>query len=291
MKKITFSILMSVMAITGMTLFISCQKDEIARPDNTNVITPRANAQPVITYVPNPGILNQLQTVNLEFGTCGNGQLQQEVPPFSGNWVQVVGNTNASANNPDITYQFVPTVTGTCAYRFRAVVGGGAGCTAFTGAQPGVCLEVINPCIIEIGDYTTYSQGFYFSAPPGESFLEDNWADIGPVTGGCGSNAFDLQDPEDVYGIEPGNAEGYGFRNQLITLIINSRINDDFGCLQVVGGTYDGMTVDQIIALANTVGTGVGCIAEPADLGALLEALNQNFHEGTVDNGLLTCCE
>lgn len=275
--------------LIGMMIMTSCQKDEIANPNG--IITPRANAQPVITYVPNPGIVNQLQTVNLEFGTCGNGQLQQEVPPFSGNWVQVVGNTNASAANPDITYTFTPTLIGTCAYRFRAVVSGGPGCTLFTGAQPGVCLEVINPCNIQVGDYTTYSQGFYMSSPTGLAFLTANWAGIGPVTGGCGSNAFNLLTAAAVNALHPGNSEGFGFRNQLITLIINSRINDDFGCLQVVGGTYDGMTVDQIIALANTVGTGGGCIAEPAGLGDLLEDLNLNFHLGLVNNGLLTCCE
>jgi hypothetical protein len=50
------------------------------------------------------------------------------------------------------------------------------------------------------------------------------------------------------------------------------------------------MTVDQIIALANTVGTGGGCIAAPVGLGTLLDDLNHNFHEGTINNGLLTCC-
>jgi hypothetical protein len=170
-------------------------------------------------------------------------------------------------------------------------VTGGPNCTLYTGAQPGVCLEVIQACNIQVGDYTTYSQGYYLSSPNGEQFLIDNWNNIGPVVGGCGSNAFNLLDPEDVYSIPSGNSEGFNFRNQLITLIINSRINEDFGCLQVVGGAYDGMTVDQIIALANTVGTGVGCITAPAGLADLINNLNLNFHEGLVNNGLLTCCE
>ncbi|HEX5111323.1 MAG TPA: hypothetical protein VFV79_00640, partial [Saprospiraceae bacterium] len=218
---------------------------------------------------------------------------QEEVPVGSGIWVQRVGSTNATAGNPDIIYTFTPTTAGTCAHKFRAVVTGGPGCTAFTGAQPGVCLDVIELCNIEVGDYTTYSQGFYLSSPAGMLFLTNNWGDIGPtVAGGCGTNAFSYSTPAEVNAIHPGNSEGFGFRNQLITLIINSRINEDFGCLRVDdGGAFDGMTVDQIIALANTVGTGLGCIAEPAGLGELLESLNLNFHEGTVNNGLLTCCE
>jgi len=285
------NLLSAVLSATLLLLIITgCQKEDALSPNG--VISPRANAQPVITYSPNPGIVGQNVTVSLEFGTCGSGLLQQW-NPVTMLWDQVVGSTNATAANPDITYNFVPTTAGTCAYMFRAVVTGGPSCTLFTGAQPGVCLDVIEPCNIEVGDYTTYSQGFYMSSPAGLDYLEDNWGDIGPtVAGGCGSNAFSYSTPEEINAIQPGNSEGYGFRNQLITLIINSRINEDFGCLRVDdGGTYDGMTVDQIIALANTVGTGPGCIAEPEGLGDLLEAINLNFHKGEVNNGLLTCCE
>jgi hypothetical protein len=278
-------------AVVLLTIVVACQKEDGASPNG--VVNPRANAQPTITYSPNPGIVGQLVTVSLEFGTCGSGQLQEEVPVGSGIWIQRVGNTNAGAGNPDITYTFTPTVAGTCAHKFRAIVSGGPNCTLFTGAQPGVCLDVIELCNIEVGDYTTYSQGFYMSAPPGQAFMNANWSDIGPtVAGGCGSNAFSYSTPEEINAIQPGNSQGFGFRNQLITLIINSRINDDFGCLRIDnGGAYDGMTVDQIIALANTIGTGPGCIAAPAGLGDLLEALNLNFHQGLVNNELLTCCE
>jgi hypothetical protein len=266
-----------------------CQKEDGTAPDGN--LTPRANAQPTITYSPDPGVVGNNVTVKLEFGTCGTGLLQEEVPAGSGNWVLRVGNTPAGAGNPDITYNFVPTSPGICAYKFRAIVSGGPNCTLFTGSQPGVCLNVISLCNIEVGDYTTYSQGFYMSSPTGLAFMTANWGDIGPtVSGGCGSNSFSYSSPAQINAIQPGNSEGFGFRNQLITLIINSRINEDFGCLHVVGGAFDGMTVDQIIALANTVGTGGGCITAPAGLGALLEALNLNFHLGLVDNELLTCC-
>ena len=273
-----------------LVLLAGCQKEDGTAPDG--IITPRANAQPTFTFTPNPGIVGVPVLVALEFGTCGTGQIQEEVPVGSGNWIPRGGPGIASAANPDLTYVFIPEAAGTCAHKFRAVVSGGQNCTLFTGAQPGVCLDVIELCNIEVGDYTTYSQGFYMSSPTGLEFLEDNWDAIGPtVAGGCGSNAFSYDSPEDINAIQPGNSEGFGFRNQLITLIINSRINEDFGCLQVVGGAYDGMTVDQIIALANTVGTGVGCIAAPAGLGDLLNALNLNFHLGLVNNEVLTCCE
>jgi hypothetical protein len=49
------------------------------------------------------------------------------------------------------------------------------------------------------------------------------------------------------------------------------------------------MTVDELITLANDVYG--GCTAEPAGLAALLDAINLNFHLGTVNNGVLTCCE
>lgn len=148
----------------GMLIFaafmLGCQKEDLVKiesPDATLGV--RANAEPVITFNPDPGVVGQDVTVNLEFGTCGSGQLQEEVPPLSGNWVQVVGNTNASAADPDITYTFVPTTSGECAYRFRAVVSGGMGCTDYTGAQPGVCLEVVSDCPECFEDETGWSDG------------------------------------------------------------------------------------------------------------------------------------
>jgi hypothetical protein len=142
MKRIHIT---QLLAFLTMILIMSCAKDELLSPSNTNTkITERANAQPVITFNPNPGVVNQPVTVNLEFGTCGQGQLQEEVPVGSGNWVPRVGNTPAGAGNPDITYNFTPTTVGTCAYKFRAVVTGGQNCTAYTGAQPGVCLNVVS---------------------------------------------------------------------------------------------------------------------------------------------------
>jgi hypothetical protein len=89
----------------------------------------------------------------------------------------------------------------------------------------GVCES---ECDIQIGQYATYTQGSYMSAPPGLAFMTAHWAQIGPVvSGGCGSNAFSLSSPAQINAIQPGNSQGFGFRNQLITLMINARTNED----------------------------------------------------------------
>ncbi len=269
--------------------FIGCQQEEFDQWSDTPANT-RANEEPVITFDPDPAIANQTVTVNLEFGTCGSGQLQEEVPVGSGTWIQVVGMTAASAAVPDITYDFVPTLIGDCAYKFRAVVSGGPQCTAYTGAQPGVCLEVISPCDIQPGDYTTYSQGFYLASPVGQAFLIANWNNLGPVEIGClAGTVTTYNTPEDIYNLDPGGGHDDVFRNQLITLILNSRINVDFDCLIVVDGPFSGMTVSDVIALANDVYG--GCVVEPVGLLDLMDDINLNFHEGTVNNDVLTCCD
>jgi hypothetical protein len=202
--------------------------------------------------------------------------------------------------------------SGTYVYRTRhnqtasGPCGGSANnCSGFTGNQ--FCcfgIEAINPCDIQIGDYFTYSQGFYLNAPPGLDFMEDH-LDLFPIIIGCDDGTTTTYaTPQSINDLETGAPNG--LRNQLITLILNAGINEDFGCLVVVedacveyddddvcseevNSAFVGMTVDELIALANDVYG--GCTAEPAGLAALLDAINLNFHLGAVNNGVLTCCE
>ncbi len=153
----------------------------------------------------------------------------------------------------------------------------------------GLCVENEDLCNIEAGDYTTFTQGFYLQAPPGELYLTANWGTLGPVEIGCGENTTTYSDPASVYNLVAGNNQGQNFRNQLISLTLNSRISDGIGCLRVLNGAFAGMTVDEILALANDVYG--GCHAAVDGLEDIIDAINNNFDNGNSNDGVLTCCE
>jgi hypothetical protein len=152
MKKISW---LSLALLASTTFFVACQKNigtstEIEGGRN---VTPRANAVPTITFSSNPAIVGVPVTLSMEFGTCGNGQLQVFDTQIN-DWVQLVGNTSALATSPDFTFSFTPDSIGTCAYKFRMLTGGGPGCAAYTGPSADFCLEVIDPCTIEGNEFS-----------------------------------------------------------------------------------------------------------------------------------------
>lgn len=179
-------------------------------------------------------------------------------------------------------------------------------CTEFTGNN--FCcfvIEAIEACEIEIGDYFTYSHGFYMNSPNGADFL-DAHPELGPVTVGCEGGTETTYSLADIVAMDPGNSTPPGILvKQIITMTLNVSAalgtNDDLGCLVVVSDglaettlddTFEGMTVDEILDAANAYAGGCDTTTfSSGDLTEILAAIVANFHLGTVNGGLLTCCE
>ncbi|HNO70723.1 MAG TPA: hypothetical protein PKO16_03010 [Bacteroidia bacterium] len=63
------------------------------------------------------------------------------------------------------------------------------------------------------------------------------------------------------------------------------------GNLTIKSGTFQGMTVNQVIAEANKALGGCATNYSISDLNSILTAINENFDNGTVNNGILNCKE
>lgn len=181
-------------------------------------------------------------------------------------------------------------------------------CTAFNGNN--FCcfeIEVLENCVIDTGDYFTYSQGFYLNSPNGADFL-DAHPELGPVVVGCATGTTTTYSLDDIVAMEPGNSTPPGILvKQIITMTLNVNASvflgsgEDLGCLVVVADDdplttlddlFAGMTVNEIISAANDYVGGCDTTTFTAgELTAILEAIVDNFHLGEVNQGLLTCCE
>jgi hypothetical protein len=308
--KIKYVSGLCLMSITLM--FTACQKDELAKPfNNDNIKVRQANCADCInegetsgtstftgnynpTFHATVTVTNTLTAIT--YSVTSNSAIHKLMVGA----VSVYCNNSVPATQPVVYSIALGTfgqnwmacdvvATDVCVGR-SSCAGGGPGNQVLipTSIQlVGLCLDEL-PCDIQVGDYTTYSQGFYLAAPPGEAFLINNWGTLGPVVIGCDENTTSYNTPASIYDLTTGGGHANVFRNQLITLILNSRVSADLDCLIVVDGAFAGMTVAQIIALANNV-LG-GCTAEPEGLLDLLDTLNKNFHEGTVNQEALTCC-
>ena len=106
--------------------------------------------------------------------------------------------------------------------------------------------------------------------------------------------------------MDPGNSTPPGILvKQIITMTLNVSAalgsNDDLGCLVVVSDglaettlddLFEGMTVNEILEAANAYAGGCDTTTfTSGDLTNILAAIVANFHLGTVNGGLLTCCE
>lgn len=176
----------------------------------------------------------------------------------------------------------------------------------------------VAPCTGNDG-YTTYSQGGWGSKPSGNNpgaLLARHFATVyggGPVViGGTYTLTFTsasaiekflpgggTSKPLTASQVNPTKSAAGNIAAQLLAL----RLAVDFsaagitkrglGALVMQSGPLAGMSVDQILVLANTV-VGGQPSALPSGLSisglaSILESLNLNYHEGTVNQGLLAC--
>lgn len=131
---------------------------------------------------------------------------------------------------------------------------------------------------------------------------------------GCGSNTLELTSSQAVEDflpsggpsvvlsgaiVNPAGTINNTLASQLvaITLAIGFDANDpnfsanasSFASLQIVDGTFAGMTVAQFLQTANEVIGGCSTAYSLAALNSAATAINENYDNGTVDNGYLDC--
>ena len=174
-------------------------------------------------------------------------------------------------------------------------------------------------CSIEIGDYRTQTRG-YWRNNNGKAYLEQQY--LFPLYIGCDGNQQPFNSVEDVeIFLESGLANGTPavlplsgtLGAQVLTLLINVKADEadaDFGAASSLLGSlkveideddilahpewaaltgWNGKTVSEILAIAQDVLGGCSESVTPSEANAIVTAINENFDNGTVDNGLLTC--
>jgi len=177
-------------------------------------------------------------------------------------------------------------------------------------------LTVLPNVTCSTNGYLTYSQGGWGNGGAPGQFLAAKFSMVYPtgyvIIGGVKTLKFTSANAIQAFlpqggtpkaltssAVNPTSSSAGNFAAQLLAL----RLAVDFsaagatktgmGDLVMVSGPLAGQTVNQILAMANTV-IGGQTSALPSGmsistLSGILESLNMNFHEGTVNNGLLGC--
>ena len=174
-------------------------------------------------------------------------------------------------------------------------------------------------CSIEVGDFRTQTRG-YWRNNNGKSYLDGQ--DLFPLYIGCDGHQQPFTTVEDVETfLESGLANGTPgvlplsgtLGAQVLTLLINVKADeadDDFGAAAGLLSSlkveideedilahpewaaltfWNGKTVEEILALSQDVLGGCSGTHTPAEMNAIVTAINENFDNGTADSGLLTC--
>lgn len=183
--------------------------------------------------------------------------------------------------------------------------GGGNGLATMTYTVREICT-----CDIQIGDFRTQSKGGWGAPPNGNNpanYMYNNWSSIGSVSIGCASTTMTFSTAASVTAYLPnGNGSPAPFNTNLATQVLALSIsvaldnnvpsfgasNDHLACLVVVDPNYAafvGMSVQDVLDLANDVLGGCNTSYTFSQMTSIVDAINLNFHGGTVDNGLLTC--
>lgn len=100
--------------------------------------------------------------------------------------------------------------------------------------------------------------------------------------------------------VDPGQTYRNVFAGQLVAATLNARfdvVDPNFasnsvytlGELVIASGMFEGMTVNELIAEANRKIGGCGSVYSNSQLSDALEDINENFVDGTIDNGFLVC--
>ena len=191
-----------------------------------------------------------------------------------------------------------------CEGSFELIVIDNRGCrdtvwAGFIGCRPGDC-----------GPHKTFTQGGWGAVPRGNNpgvYLHANFDAAYPsgLTIGCGDNTLSFFSAQEVTDFLPegGTPDALPSLSVLTGQLVAASLNvgfdaydADFAGSNVALGDmftdaagFEGMTLSDILAAANEVIGGCSDAFEYAALNAVLTTINENFDNGTQDNGHLTC--
>lgn len=173
-------------------------------------------------------------------------------------------------------------------------------------------------CNTAAGSFRTQTQGGWGSVPRGinpGSYQQANFATAFPngLTVGCGSNTITLTSGQAVTDFLPQGGTPNAIQTSYVdptsaisvlagqitaaTLSVTFDAADpnyssspaSLGSLVIASGTFQGMTVNQLLAIANQVLGGCNTTYSLSDVNQALTAVNENFVDGRIANGFLTC--
>ncbi|MFN5183913.1 MAG: hypothetical protein ACK5D5_12905 [Bacteroidota bacterium] len=174
-----------------------------------------------------------------------------------------------------------------------------------------------NPCVINNGDFRTQTQGGWGSTPNGNNpgaYLHANFAAAFPggLTVGCG-NTISLTSAQAVTDFLPQGGtpvaltQSYTNPTTSISVLAGQvtalslsvgfdaydsnfgASNTNLGSMVIATGTFQGWTVNQLIAEGNKVLGGCTSNYTVSQLNAAIDAVNNNFVDGTMVGTFITC--
>ena len=221
---------------------------------------------------------------------------------------------SVSGGEPNYSYQWTEGTSGVsdgeislseiCEGFYELIVTDGRGCmdtvwTGFIGCRPGDC-----------GPHKTFTQGGWGAVPNGNNpgvYLHANFDAAYPsgLTIGCGDNTLSFFSAQEITNFLPEGGTPNALPSltvltgQLVAASLNvgfDAYDADFAGSDVALGDmftdaaeFEGMTLSDILAAANEVIGGCSDAFSYASLNAILTTINENFDNGTQDNGHLTC--
>lgn len=195
-----------------------------------------------------------------------------------------------------------------------------AGCKKNPPVKPTQPVQVIHTdssSCVAAGNFKTFTQGGWGAVPHGNNpgtYLHNNFASVFPngLTVGC-NYTIKLTTAQAVTDFLPQGGTPSALTinyidpasqvtvlaGQLVALTLSvmfdaadpsfSSSSASLGSLVVVSGTFAGFTVSDVLNEANKVLGECVSAYSVADMNAILSSINENFDNGTVNNGVLNC--
>ena len=176
----------------------------------------------------------------------------------------------------------------------------------------------IDTCYFKPGDFRTQTQGGWGYVPHGNNpgtYLHKNFAVAFPagLTVGCGANTLKFTTAQAITDYLPDGGPGaalkqsyinpVGLKNVLAAQIVALSLSVQFdiydpnfgasavqmGNLVIGSGAFKGWTITKILAEANKVLGGCPSPYTPSQMVDVISSINENFVDGTKNNGFLIC--
>jgi len=174
--------------------------------------------------------------------------------------------------------------------------------------------------LVECTGFRTQTMGAWGAAPNGNNpsvYLHNNFASAFPsgLIIGCGSNTLSISSADAINDFLPSSGTpdilpagsmtdpGSSYNNTLAGQLVTAKLNMGFdsydsdfsintintGDLIITSGMFAGWTMNQLCAEADNVIGGCSNAYTPSEINEVLSSFNENYDNGTVDNGFLSC--